>query len=121
MRLSDIKSTDEFLDKVCGVSTYVEQLVNDKEISKLWKDKLKSNGGEIDKDKLMEMALDKGIEKMFKFIPILLKKNRSAIYGILSVLNDVEIEEISQQAPTKTISQVKELFTDKELINLFLS
>lgn len=121
MRLSDIESTDKFLDKVCEITPYVEQLVNDEEISKLWKDKIKANDGEVDVNKLKEMALDKGIEKIFKFIPVLLKKNRSAIYGILSVINEVEIEEIAHQKPALTISQIKELFTDKEFINLFLS
>ena len=120
MKLSNITNTDIFLDKVCEIAPYIEQLVEDEEISKLWKDKLKATNGEVDIETMREMALDKGIEKAFKFIPLLLRKNRGAIYGILSVVNDKTVEEIAEQTPLETINQVKELLTDKEFINLFL-
>lgn len=120
MRLSQITNTDIFLDKVCEISPYIEQIVEDEEISKVWKDKIKATNGEIDTDKIKEMALDKGIEKLFKFIPLLLKKNRNAIYGILSVVNEKSIEEIANQKPMETIGQAKELLTDSEFTNLFL-
>lgn len=120
MKLSNITNTDVFLDKVCELAPYIEQLIEDEEISKLWKDRIKATNGEIDVETMKEMALDKGIEKVFKFIPLLLKKNRGAIYGILSVVNDRSVEEIAKQTPLETINQVKELLTDKEFINLFL-
>ena len=120
MKLSQITNTDDFLDKVCEVTPYVEKIIEDKQVSKVWKDKIKASGGEISREKLQEMALDKGLEKVFKFIPLLLKKHRESMYGILSVINEVSIDEIGKQEISVTISQVKELITDKEFLNLFL-
>lgn len=120
MRLSDINNTDLFLDKVCEITPYIERIVKDDEITRIWKDKLKNTDGEVDIEILKQQAFDKGLEKVFKFIPILLKKNRDVIYGILSVINEKEISEIASQKPAETILQVKELLTDKEFLNLFL-
>jgi len=46
---------------------------------------------------------------------------KEEIFGVVSIFEDKEIEEIKEQSFGKTITSLKELFMDKEAIELFKS
>lgn len=54
-------------------------------------------------------------------VPLLLKKHRSDVYGILSVMNERPVAEISAQKLTETMQQVRGLFEDEEFAAFFKS
>ena len=62
-------------------------------------------------------GLAKGVSNFTKLIPILLKKHKENIYNVLAIVNDKTVEEIRKQNPVQTIKQLKELWSDKELLN----
>ena len=44
-------------------------------------------------------------------------KHKENIYNVLAIVNDKTVEEIRKQNPVQTIKQLKELWSDKELLN----
>lgn len=112
-------NTDKVLDKICELTPYIEEIVKDKEISKILADKAKVNSN--DKDEILEQGFNKGLENILKFVPILLKTHRESVYGIISVMNEKDIEEIKNQSILETIKQFNELLRDKELVAVFTS
>lgn len=116
MKLSEI-STDMFLNKICEITPYINEIIEDKEIKKILTNKVKEADGTG--EELLEEGVSKGIENVTKFIPILLKTHRKAVYGILSAMNDKPIKEIKEQKITETMKQITELFKDNDLKELF--
>ena len=43
------------------------------------------------------------------------------MYGILAVLNETSVDEIAKQSLFKTIGMIREIFSDKDLLNFFKS
>lgn len=107
--------TDEAADIVCQITPYIEEIVTDDELMELIRDKIDLK--ETSKIELASFAL----EKIAKIAPILLKKKREAVYHILSPFCEKSIEEIGKQNFIVTISQIKTLVKDKELMELFTS
>lgn len=119
MKLSQL-TTDEFLDKVCDLTPLFEKLIKDEELNKIIKDKLILSEN-ISKEEANTLIADKGIDKIFKLIPIILKKNRETIYNIMSIVNDKTIEEIQSQKIFDTIQEIKDIILDEEIRSLFFS
>lgn len=117
MKLSEL-TTDQALDKIVELTPYIEEIIKDKEINSIIKDKLKIEQG-TKKEDILDLGVDKGIEKIVKLIPALLKTRRNAVYGIISVMNEKTIEEIANQSLVFTIKQITELLKDEELKVLF--
>jgi hypothetical protein len=59
--------------------------------------------------------------KLGKIVPILMKKRRAEMFGILAVLNEKTPEQISAQNILVTMMQVRDLVNDRELIDFFRS
>lgn len=61
-----------------------------------------------------------GIE-LFKFILKNIGKAQEEIFTVVAALEDKEVEEIKNQSLAKTIASIKQVFEDKELLELFKS
>ena len=102
MKISEL-STDKAADVLCEVSAYALNIVTDEKLQ----DSLKA---QIDAEK-PQTAGERyavGAQKISQWIPILLKKHRDDVLGILSAVNDTSIE-------------VRELVKDKDLMDFFKS
>ncbi len=115
MKISEL-STDKAADVLCEVSAYALNIVTDEKLQ----DSLKA---QIDAEK-PQTAGERyavGAQKISQWIPILLKKHRDDVLGILSAVNDTSIEAIKKQNIVKTMIQVRELVKDKDLMDFFKS
>ena len=98
-------STDKAVDILIEVTPYISDIVNDKDIKAVI-EKYKSNPTDT-------------LSYMSELLPTFLKKHREPIYIILSELNGVTLEAIKKQSIFKTITQIKELAKDKEIMSFF--
>ena len=115
MKISEL-STDKALDVICEITPFVDEIAADEELISTLKEKVKLPEGATRAD-----MLKIGADKINKIVPILLKKKRAAVYGILAALNESSIEKISKQSMISTAKQIKEAVGDKELIDFFKS
>ena len=115
MKISEF-STDKALDVLCELVPYIDNILVDEELIAEIKRKVKLPEGASRAD-----YLNIGLEKVNKIVPILLKKKRGDIYGILSVLNETPIEEMGKQNVLVTASQLREVLKDRDLIDFFKS
>jgi hypothetical protein len=114
MRLSEI-STDRAADVLCEITTYVANIVTDEDL--IGELKKTISGKAITRAELIALAT----EKINKLIPIVLKKRKADVFGILAVLNENTVEEIGKQNFLTTMRQVKEIVKDRELLDFFKS
>lgn len=115
MKISEL-STDKALDIICEITPFVDEIATDEELISTLKEKVKLPEGATRAD-----MLKIGADKINKIVPIILKKKRAAVYGILAALNESSIEKISKQSMISTAKQIKEAVGDKELIDFFKS
>lgn len=115
MRISEL-STDKAADVLCEVSTYALNIVTDEEL----RDSLKA---QIDAEK-PQTAGERyaiGAQRIGQWIPLLLKKHRDDVFGILAAINGTTIAAIKKQNIIKTMLQVREAVKDKDLMDFFKS
>lgn len=115
MKISEF-STDKALDVFCEITPYINSIASDGELLSEIKRKVKLPEG-AGRAELISV----GVEKANKLIPLLLKKKRADIYGVLAVLNEKTVEEIGKQSFLTTAGQITEIARDKELIDFFKS
>lgn len=115
MRLSEL-STDRATDVLCELTPYVANIVSDEEL-------LEELKKAVDRKDIVNKAqwLAVGAEKITKILPILLKKRKEDVFGILAVINEKTVEEIAGQNIILTLKQARTAFKDKELIVFFKS
>lgn len=115
MRISEL-STDRATDVLCELTPYIANIVSDEEL-------LEELKKAIDRKDIVNKAqwLAVGAEKITKILPILLKKRKYDVFGILAVINEKTVEEIAKQNILITLKQAKTAFKDKELIDFFKS
>lgn len=116
MRKISELTTDNAVDVICEIIPYIEEIITDEELTSELKAKLNLSEGA---NKLeFYCAL---VGKISKVAPILLKKKRSAVYGILAAFNEVSVECIGKQNFIITLRQITELVKDKQVVELFTS
>ena len=115
MKLSEL-STEKATDVLCEISPYAMNIMTDEELVDELKSAVDFNGANTMAQKI---ALTVG--KISKILPILLKKRKADLFGILGALNEKSIEEIAKQNIIKTMSQIKDISKDKELLDFFKS
>ena len=115
MRLSQL-TTDRAADVLCELTPYVANIVSDEDLLTELK---KAVDAKDIQNKAQYLAI--GAEKITKILPILLKKRKNDVFGILAVINEKNIEEIAKQNILVTLKQAKTAFKDKELIDFFKS
>lgn len=115
MRISKL-STDRATDVLCELTPYIANIVSDEEL-------LEELKKAVDRKDIVNKAqwLAVGAEKITKILPILLKKHKYDVFGILAVMNEKAVEEIAKQNFLATLKQAKAAFKDKELIDFFKS
>ena len=115
MRLSEL-STERATDVLCELTPYIANIVSDEEL-------LEELKKAVDRKDIVNKAqwLAVGAEKITKILPILLKKRKEDVFGILAVMNEKSIEQIAKQNILVTLKQAKTAFKDKELIDFFKS
>ena len=115
MKLSKM-TTERATDVLCEITPYVANIVADDEL-------LAELRKAVDPQQVSTRAelMAKGVEKVTKLVPIVLKKRKNDVFGILAVLNEKDIEEIGRQNIIATMSQIREIVKDKELMDFFRS
>lgn len=115
MKLSQM-TTDKATDVLCEIAPYAMNIMTDEDL-------MNELTAAIDFDEANTMAekIAVSVGKISKILPILLKKRKNDIFGILGALNDKSIDEIAKQNVIKTMSQIKDISKDKELLDFFKS
>ena len=115
MKLSEL-STERATDVLCEIAPYFMNITTDEELV----GELKSA---IDFKEANTMAekITLTVGKISKILPILLKKRKTDLFGILAALNEKSVEEIAKQNIIKTMLQIKDISKDKELLDFFKS
>ena len=116
MRKISELTTDNGIDVICEIIPYIEDIMTDKELMSEIKGKLNLSSGATKLEFYLVL-----VAKISKIAPILLKKKRNAVYGILATFNEVPVEEIGKQNLIITLRQIKELVKDKQVMELFTS
>ena len=115
MKLSQL-STERATDVLCELTPYIANIVEDSELMESLRDAI-----DTDKVKTKAELIAIGAGKVTRIIPIILKKRRSDVYGILAVLNEKSVEQIAMQNFLITMKQIKDMAKDKELVDFFKS
>ena len=115
MKLSEL-STERATDVLCEIAPYAMNIMTDEELMS----ELKSAVDFKDANTMAEkIALTVG--KVSKIIPILLKKRKGDIFGVLGALNDKSVDEVAKQNIVVTMKQIRDISKDKELLDFFKS
>ena len=116
MRKISELTTDIAADVICEIVPYIEEIITDEELMAEVKSKLNLSEGA---NKLeFYYAL---VGKVARIAPILLKKKRNAVYGILAAFNEVSPEAMGKQNFIITLRQITELVRDRQVVELFTS
>lgn len=115
MKLSQM-TTDKATDVLCEIAPYAMNIMTDEDLMNELKAAI-----DFDEANTMAEKIAVSVGKISKILPILLKKRKNDIFGILGALNDKSIEEIGKQNIIKTMSQIKDISKDKELLDFFKS
>lgn len=113
MKFSEI-STDKALDIICEITPYVANIATDEELLAELRKTVKV---EPTATKAEMMAI--GAEKINNILPIIIKRRKADIFGIVGAINGVSAEYISKQSFVTTLGQIKEIFSDKEFLAFF--
>lgn len=115
MKISQL-STEQALDALCEIAPYVTEIVADEEL-------MENLGKAIGNTEGMTRAgvMMLGAERISKIVPILLKKKREAVLGIVAAVEQKSVEEIVAQNALKTAMQIREIVKDRELLDFFKS
>ena len=115
MKLSEM-TTDRAMDVLCEITPFIAKITADEEL-------LEELRNAIDPKAVKTKAelMVKGVEKVTKLVPIVLKKRKTDVFGILAALNEKTVEEIGKQNIIATMAQVREVVKDKDLMDFFKS
>ena len=117
MKLSEI-STERAADVLCELTPLVDSIITDEDL-------MQSLSAVVNREQTETMSVGQKLllvlSKLGKIVPILMKKRRAEMFGILAVLNEKTPEQISAQNMLVTMMQVRDLVNDRELIDFFRS
>lgn len=114
MKLSEL-TTERAADVLCELTPHIANITGDKALLDELANKFDSKGKSV--AELYTFAA----HKYATLVPILLKDHREDVFGVLSVLNETELDKIAKQNIMETMKQVRDLFQDKELLDFFKS
>lgn len=116
MRISEL-TTERAADVLCEVSIYALNILSDKELLASLRMQLEGTDGDRTKAEMIAIAS----EKVAELIPLLLKKHKDDVFGIVAAVNGLTLEQVRQQKIIKTMTAIKEMAQDKDLIDFFKS
>ena len=117
MKISEF-TTDKALDIFVEITPYVAGIVTCKALQTALSD-LANTPAKSLKSSFQQMVF--GADVFSRLVPILLSERRSDVYGILAALNEKSVDEIAKQSLFKTVGMIREIFSDKDLLNFFKS
>ena len=115
MKLSEL-DTSRAADVLCEAGAYALNILTDEELATELKSKIDSSG-ELSRLELYTF----GVQKISTLLPIILKKHRDDVFGIIAAVNGCAVKDIAHQNIMVTMQQVKELASDKDMIDFFKS
>ena len=115
MTLSEL-STERAADVLCELVPFVSNIATDDELIAELKREI-APGGVTTRAELLAL----GAEKVSKLVPIVFKKRKADVFGVLAVLNGKTVEDIAKQNLLATLWQIKEIIKDKDMMNFFKS
>lgn len=115
MRLSEL-TTDRAADVLCEIGTYIINITTDEELANELKKKAEKVNAKTQAEIVAFLA-----SKVSALMPILLKKHKDDIFGIIAALNGTTADAIAQQNIIKTACMIREAVKDKELVDFFKS
>lgn len=116
MKISEL-TTERAADVLCEVSIYALNILSDKELLASLRMQLEGTDGDRTKAEMIAIAS----EKVAELIPLLLKKHKDDLFGIVAAVNGLTLEQVRQQKIIKTMTAIKEMAQDKDLIDFFKS
>lgn len=116
MKISEL-TTERAADVLCEVSIYALNILSDKELLASLRMQLEGTDGDRTKAEMIAIAS----EKVAELIPLLLKKHKDDVFGIVAAVNGLTLEQVRQQKIVKTMTAIKEMAQDKDLIDFFKS
>lgn len=115
MKLSEL-DTSRAADVLCEAGAYALNILTDEELATELKSKIDSSA-ELSRLELYTF----GVQKISMLLPIILKKHRDDVFGILAAVNGCAVKDIASQNIMVTMQQIKELASDKDMIDFFKS
>ena len=106
-------NTEEMLDKICDITPFINNIVTDEKVMSVIGDKINADKGEKEVNAFV-------YGKMFKLIPMFLKDHRDDVLSILAIMTNRTLDEVKKQNFFKTTLELKYLFSNKEIVELFL-
>lgn len=116
MKISEL-TTERAADVLCEVSIYALNILSDKELIASLRMQLEGTDGDRTKAELIAIAS----EKIAELIPLLLKKHKDDVFGIVAAVNGLTLEQVRKQKIIATANAVREMAQDKDLIDFFKS
>jgi formylmethanofuran dehydrogenase subunit B len=116
MKISEL-TTERAADVLCEVSIYALNILSDKELISSLRMQLEGTDGDRTKAEMIAIAS----EKVAELIPMLLKKHKDDVFGIVAAVNGLTLEQVRQQKIIKTMNAIKEMAQDRDLIDFFKS
>lgn len=116
MKISEL-TTERAADVLCEVSIYALNILSDKELLASLRMQLEGTDGDRTKAELIAIAS----EKIAELIPLLLKKHKDDVFGIVAAVNGLTLEQVRKQKIIETANAVREMAQDKDLIDFFRS
>lgn len=115
MKLSDL-DTSRAADVLCEAGAYALNILTDEELAAELKNKI-DDPGEMS---LIELYIF-GVQKISTLLPVIMKKHRDDVFGILAAVNGCDVNYIASQNIMVTMQMVKDLVSDKDMIDFFKS
>lgn len=116
MKISEL-TTERAADVLCEVSIYALNILSDKELLASLRMQLEGTDGDRTKAEMIAIAS----EKVAELIPLILKKHKDDVFGIVAAVNGLTLKQVRQQKIIKTMTAIKEMAQDKDLIDFFRS
>ena len=116
MKISEL-TTERAADVLCEVSIYALNILSDKELLASLRMQLEGTDGDRTKAEMIAIAS----EKVAELVPLLLKKHKDDMFGIVAAVNGLTLEQVRQQKIIKTMNAIKEMAQDNDLIDFFKS
>lgn len=115
MRISEL-STEKAASILCEITPFIANISSDEELLKELREVVDVKNA----NNRAELMLV-GATKLTRIIPILLKRRKDDVFGILATLSETSADEIAKQNILTTVAQIREIIKDKELLSFFSS
>lgn len=108
--------TERTFDILCELTPYIANIASDDELLGEFSKKLiKPNNQKPTREEYINF----GVEKFNKIVPILFKKRKNDVIGIISLLTEKTPSEVKSQSGIDTMKQLYQILRENDIINFF--